>query len=288
MVRLALLLVAAAVHDEPERYPLGATKAWEPGSNDFKKIDNAARLAKKNTPSGDLAWQLDDKTECYSGAEGLYSKVGAPRPRATRSRSRFPELSLRVEPSQRTVFCDAECLHSGEHSDEYCAGPWYCSTTRVCETYNRRHQGKIVHHEWPKCALIKSCAHYEQCFPTEEQFQAMGFHEGSNAEFQELPVPDHTELAKGNGVPLSSPFKYNVMGFQVRRPLLSFFFAHAAPPQVATRCCKNKNNYRSDVDMPCNAEDDFVDLTVDAPSDAPAARALGPLAVGVLLAAAVM
>jgi hypothetical protein len=40
--------------------------------------------------------------------------------------------------------------------------------------------------------------------------------------------------------------------------------------------------------MPCNAEDDFVDLTVDAPSDAPAARALGPLAVGVLLAAAVM
>ena len=101
MVRLALLLVAAAVHDEPERYPLGATKAWEPGSNDFKKIDNAARLAKKNTPSGDLAWQLDDKTECYSGAEGLYSKVGAPRPRATRSRSRFPELFF--TPARRTL-----------------------------------------------------------------------------------------------------------------------------------------------------------------------------------------
>ena len=102
MVRLALLLVAAAVHDEPERYPLGATKAWEPGSNDFKKIDNAARLAKKNTQnSGDLAWQLDDKTECYSGAEGLYSKVGAPRPRATRSRSRFPELFF--TPARRTL-----------------------------------------------------------------------------------------------------------------------------------------------------------------------------------------
>ena len=127
-----------------------------------------------------------------------------------------------VEPSQRTVFCDAECLHSGKPA-EYCAGPWYCSTTRVCETYNHRHQGKIVHHEWPKCARIKSCAHYEQCFPTEEQFRDMGFHEGTNAEFQEVPVPNHTELAKGNGVPLSSPFRYNVMGFRVRRPLLSLF-----------------------------------------------------------------
>ncbi|KAH8063018.1 hypothetical protein JL722_2172 [Aureococcus anophagefferens] len=215
MVRLALLLVAAAVHDEPERYPLGATKAWEnTESGYFKKIDNAARLAKKNMPD-DLAWQLHDKTECYSGAEGLYSK--------------------------RTVFCDAECLHSGKPA-EYCAGPWYCSTTRVCETYNHRHQGTIVHNQWRKCARIKSCAHYEQCFPTEEQFQAMGFHEGTNAEFQE----------------------------------------------VATTCCKNKNNYRSDIDIPCNAEDDFVDLTVDAPSDAPAARALGPLAVALSLAAAVM
>ena len=224
MVRLALLLVAAAVHDEPERYPLGATKAWKPGSKEYKKIKNAARLAKENMRSDDLAWQLDDKTECYSGTEGLYSKVGAPRPRA-RARARvFRSFSLRprVEPSQRTVFCDAECLHSGKPA-EYCAGPWYCSTTRVCETYNHRHQGKIVHHEWPKCARIKSCAHYEQCFPTEEQFQAMGFHEGTNAEFQELPVPNHTELAKGNGVPLSSPFKYNVMGFRVRRPLLSLF-----------------------------------------------------------------
>lgn len=244
MVRLALLLVAAAVHDEPERYPLGATKAWEnTESGYFKKIDNAARLAKKNMPD-DLAWQLHDKTECYSGAEGLYSK--------------------------RTVFCDAECLHSGKPA-EYCAGPWYCSTTRVCETYNHRHQGTIVHNQWRKCARIKSCAHYEQCFPTEEQFQAMGFHEGTNAEFQEVPVPNHTELAKGNGVPLSSPFRYNVMGFR-----------------VATTCCKNKNNYRSDIDIPCNAEDDFVDLTVDAPSDAPAARALGPLAVALSLAAAVM
>mmetsp|Transcript_1254 Transcript_1254/g.4160 ORF Transcript_1254/g.4160 Transcript_1254/m.4160 type:complete len:100 (-) Transcript_1254:21-320(-) len=99
----------------------------------------------------------------------------------------------------------------------------------------------------------------------------MGFHEGTNAEFQEVPVPNHTELAKGNGVPLSSPFRYNVMGFR-----------------VATTCCKNKNNYKSDIDIPCNAEDDFVDLTVDAPSDAPAARALGPLAVALSLAAAVM
>ena len=101
MVRLALLLVAAAVHDEPERYPLGATKAWKPGSNEYKKIKNAARLAKENMRSDDRAWQLDDKTECYSGAEGLYSKVGAPRPRATRSRSRFPELFF--TPARRTL-----------------------------------------------------------------------------------------------------------------------------------------------------------------------------------------
>lgn len=101
MVRLALLLVAAAVHDEPERYPLGATKAWEnTESGYFKEIKNAARLAKKKR-SDDLAWQLDDKTECYSGAEGLYSKVGAPRPRATRSRSRFPELFF--TPARRTL-----------------------------------------------------------------------------------------------------------------------------------------------------------------------------------------
>lgn len=189
------------------------------------------RLASRRKTCGRTIWRGSWTTR-RSATVGpkVSTPRSAPRVRARRARARvFRSFSLRprVEPSQRTVFCDAECLHSGKPA-EYCAGPWYCSTTRVCETYNHRHQGKIVHHEWPKCARIKSCAHYEQCFPTEEQFQAMGFHEGTNAEFQELPVPNHTELAKGNGVPLSSPFKYNVMGFRVRRPLLSLFCARRA------------------------------------------------------------
>ena len=124
-------------------------------------------------------------------------------------------------PPQRTVFCDAECLYEGKHSAEYCAGPWYCSTTKVCETYHHQsslYTGKShIDAKKRRCAQLYSCAHYSQCFPSEEEAASRNL------------LPNVT-LKKDE-----SHFEYKAGGFTVK-----------------TKCCTNKRNYQNDNDFPCN------------------------------------
>ena len=71
-----------------------------------------------------------------------------------------------------------------------------------------------------KCMTVRSCANHSQCYPTVAEQKAMGISTASS----DLSNLDDT------------PFKYEIAGFTVE-----------------TTCCVNKNAYKHDVDIPCNA-----------------------------------
>lgn len=99
-----------------QRYQLGGKKAWKYGSKQYDLV--------KDADSHDLTWQRDDQTECWSGT-GEYTR--------------------------RTVFCDVECLREyGDDAD--CSGPWYCSSTKICQQYNHPSGRQMVDPVWPDCS----------------------------------------------------------------------------------------------------------------------------------------
>mmetsp|Transcript_32728 Transcript_32728/g.101307 ORF Transcript_32728/g.101307 Transcript_32728/m.101307 type:complete len:207 (+) Transcript_32728:1407-2027(+) len=180
--RLVLLAVASIALAQ---WPFGAELAWRKGSRQYDRVKDA-------TP-GDERWRMHDKTECYSGTD---------------------------EYTQRTVFCDAECLRDGSTRNADCAGPWYCAKTKVCQQFDDVKGREKVDSTSRKCAVVKSCANHSQCFPTPAEAERMGVDVSSS----NLDRVNH------------EPFTYKYAGFRFE-----------------TTCCANKKHFRNDVNMPCNS-----------------------------------
>ena len=130
MVAVAMALMMA-VSAWASSFRLGAGKAWELGSSEQREM---AR-------NRDSAWQLEDKTECYSGNDLYESKK---------------------------IFCDAECVQEFGRSAR-CNGPWYCSKTKVCQKFHRPERGANEERVERDCVEVRSCANHSQCFPSVDQ-----------------------------------------------------------------------------------------------------------------------